>query len=52
MNWEQRTLLLSFVIRYIQLFIGKYADLFTRRGATLNSLWGPEGVKRNVVAVG
>ena len=26
--------------RYIQLFIGKYADLFTRKGATLNSLWG------------
>ena len=26
--------------RYIQLFIGKYADLFTRKVATLNSLWG------------
>ena len=28
------------VMRYIQLFIGKYADLFTRKDATLNSLWG------------
>ena len=41
-------------MRYIQLFIGKYADLFTRKGATLNSLWGssPEGVNWDVVALG
>ena len=26
-------------MRYRQLFIGKYANLFIRKGATLNSLW-------------
>ena len=27
-------------VTYIQLFIGKYAHLFSRKGATLNLLWG------------
>ena len=39
-SWKNTIRLQLFEMRYIQLFIGKYADLFTRKGATLNSLWG------------
>ena len=36
---EKKSLQL-FVMRYMQLFIGKCGDLFARKVTTLNSLWG------------
>ena len=39
-EFYQKNTVAVVVMRYIQLSIGKYADLFTRKGATMNSLRG------------